>query len=405
MLLSRVPTPVWEFREVAPFIPSHGWIRDYVAYAIQCTDAPPMYHVLSAIGGTCIAVSPDHVVSIHGEEHPIHMFLLAIGESGNRKSAAIKRCLKLITPRLQVQGLQHRVWYPEASTAEGIFGELQKDPCRLMIASEWTELHNQGKAHYNQHSKEFMNLLYDGAPLHRIKAKEQLVVEKPCVSILGASTPSLVKQCTDLYDWNAGKLARYVIGYQSKPEDREMLSSIEHPKLVLDLQVGYDHLLSPSHTKSFVLSQVAWDYKIHCEQSPDWRHFKRSLPEHLQPSVLRTSEHMYRLAAIYQASMDYPHNTVIGEEAMVKAESFLWWCNQGLLEAFGIMPSHEGNSATRVLQVLTMHGAAGLSRRDLMRETHLSGKQITEAIETLKEREDVAVWPKGNTLHYCHRMR
>jgi hypothetical protein len=399
-----VPKPVWDFREVLPFIPSHGWIRDYVAYAIQCTDAPPLYHIIAALAAVALAISPNHFLSVHGEEHPLHAFFLVVGESGNRKSAAIKRCLRLIQPRLAAAQMGHRVWYPEASTVEGIFDGLRQDPTRLIVASEWTELHNQlQKASYNQHGAEFMNLIYDGATLHRLKAGLQLIVEKPCVSIIGASTPSLVKQATSFSDWLAGKLARYLIGYMEKPDEREMTSSVEFPKLANEVQLDYDHLLTPSHSTRFVLSPGAWDTKVSWEQSQDWRQFRAGLPEHLQPSARRMSEHVYRVAALYQASCDYPHNTIVSQDNMQRATQLMWWCSESLAEKFSVLPSSESNVILRVLQALKMHGEQGVSRRDLLRQTHLNGAQLTTAIHALREREEVETTQVGSKLYYAYK--
>jgi hypothetical protein len=403
-LLERAPKPVWDFADFAPFVPSYGWLRDYLAYGIQCTDAPPLYHIMAGLATVALALAPKHIVSVNGEEHPLHMFFLVVGESGNRKTAAIKRALKTVQPCLAQQGIGHRVWYPEASTAEGIIDGLALDPNRLIVVSEWTEFHNQGNANYSKHTREFINLLYDGSVLQRIKANNvQIKVEKPCVSILGASTPSLVKQSTSLYDWSAGKLARYLIGYMHKPDDREMTSAIEHPDLVNQLRINYDHFLSDSHSVVFSLSQEAWDYKVEWEHSKNWLNFRKSLPEHLLPSGLRISEHLYRLAALYQASMDYPYNTVIGEEAMARAIQFAWWCCTGLLDAFSILPTFEANTVTRVMQALRMWGTEGATRRDLLRQTHLTGKQLTESVAVLLEREEVDIQKIGFKWIYCYK--
>jgi hypothetical protein len=399
--LMRIPKPVWDYKMCAKFVPTYGWIRDYLAYATQCTDAPPIYHILSAIGVMGLAISPSHALSVNGEHHPLHIFLLIVGESGNRKSAAIKRCLRVIRPCLIASKIDQRIWYPEASTAEGIITGLIEDPCRLLIASEWTEYHNQGKASYNQHTREFTNLLYDGEPLHRLKMGQQLVVPKPCVSILGASTPSLIKQATTIYDWEAGKLARYVVGYQSKPDDIEMISAVEHPALVTDLRLNYSRMLAPSLAGDFALSQDAWNFKMDWEQGAEWIQFRKSLPVHLTPSALRVSEHVYRIAALYQASMTYPHSTVVGAEAMERAILLMRWCMEGLRKIFTVLPSTENNVILRVLQAIQMYGDKGVIRRDLMRQTHLNGPQLTMAIKALQEREQVAVWANGTKTWYA----
>lgn len=404
MTLDRAPKPVWDFKDFSDYVPAYGWIRDYLAYGIQCTDAPPLFHILAALAGVALAIAPEHVVLINNEEHPLHLFILVIGESGNRKSAAIKRLLRVIQPCLAAQQFGHRVWYPEAFTAEGVIDALAVDPNRMMVASEWTEFHNQGQASYSKHSREFVNLLYDGSPLHRLKAGNvQIEVERPCVTIVGASTPSLVKHNTSINDWSAGKLARYVIGYMSKPDSYEMVSAVEHPRLVSDLHVGYDRLLASSHGRAFVLDQDAWDLKVEWEYGADWREFRKSLPEHLLPSALRVSEHLYRIATLYQASIDYPHNTVVHADAMLKAINFLQRCCWSQFEAFAILPSHEANTMARVLQALRMHGAEGVSRRDLLRQTHLTARQLSEAISVLQEREEVNVECVDRRFYYSHR--
>lgn len=397
------PRPVWDFALYAPLVPSYGWIRDYLAYALQCTDAPPSYHVLTSISATSLIIAPEHVLTVFGEEHALNLFIMIIGESGNRKSAAIKRCFKVIHPCLARQQLEHRLWYPEASSVEGIFDGLLSDPCRLMVATEWTDLHSMHKSNYAQHAPEFFNLLYDGAPITRLKMGKQLSVSKPCVSILGASTPSLIRNGTTLHDWGSGKLARYLIGYQTKPDECEMVAAAEHPKLVTDLQVGYDLMLSSSLARSFVLSQEAFNLKVDWEQGEQWRQFRKGLPEHLQPSALRVSEHLYRIATIYQASMTYPHEMVVTEEAMWAAINLVWYCLQSVQEAFGLLASDEKNPLTRVLQVVRMFGPSGVEHRELLRRSHLHARQLGEALETLRLRGELATTAvNGRLKHfYC----
>ena len=274
----------------------------------------------------------------------------------------------------------------------------------MMIASEWTDLHNMHKANYAQHAREFFNLLYDGMPLTRLKMGKELSVSKPCVSILGASTPGLVRSSTNLHDWEAGKLARYLIGYQSKPDECEMVSAVEYPRLVTDLQVNYDMLLSSSMSQHFVLSQEAWECKVGWERGEQWREFRRSLPEHLQPSAQRVSEHLYRIATLYQASMTYPHEMVVSEEAMWAAINLVWYCMQSVHEAFGLLSSDEKNPITRVLQVVRMFGRSGVDHRELLRRSHLQTRQLTEALETLRLRGEIVTTAGNGAVKHRYRQ-
>lgn len=400
----EIQQPVWNFEDYLSFIPRYGLLRDYLSYAIRCTDAPPQYHILAWLAITSNAIASTHTCLVRGEEIPLHMFILITGDSGTRKSAAIKRALRIVQPVYNDLRLGHRIWYPESCTPEGIIQGLVDDPNRLMVVSEWSELHKQSHASYAQHSSELFNLLYDQMPLNRIKMKTQIIVERPSVTILGASTPSLVKQATTLYDWQAGKMARFLIGYQAKPPDKEMDSAVEHPECFADLREKFGLLLAPSVQSQFILSDAAWDYKVWWKHSDRWKNFAANVPEHIMPSIHRIDDHIYRVATLYQATMDYPYNFVVGVDAMAAACEFVFWCMGEMIEHFALLPMHELAPLTRVRTVLQRTNSEGISRRDLLRKTHLHVKSLMEAIGTLVAREEVVVRPLGTgsiIYFYC----
>jgi len=382
--------PCWAFKDFCTHVPSHGWIHDYLSYATQCTDAPPMYHMIvaPALGG--LAISPEHDCVVDGEHIPIHMFFLIAGESGSRKSAAIKRGLRVVQPCLAETGLDHRIWYPEACTPEGIIDAMQTDPNRLMVLTEWSDLQGQGKAGYWQHAPQFWEMIYDQTPIQRLKMQKPVKIDRPNITILGASTPSLIKQNTSLRDWEAGKLARYLIGYMEKPEDREMVNAVEHAELLPDLRRRYSELLAPSHGTSFVPSPEAKAYKDTWQYSPDWKDFVRRLPEHLKPSGLRAGDHVWRLAAIYQASMDYPWNLTIGVEAVASAIQMVWWCMENLRDAFLTLPA-QGGPLQRTRAVVRAAGVGGIRRDELLRRIDVHGPELDRSILTLVERKELQV--------------
>lgn len=393
-------TPCWDFQEFQHLIPPYGWIRDYFAYAIQCTDAPPLYHILSAAALVANAMAPEHECVVDGEPIPIHMFFLIVGSSGNRKSAAIKRALRTVRECYRTAKLDGRIWYPESCTPEGIITALADDPNRLMVLTEWSELQGGSKAGYWQHAPQFWEMLYDRSPIQRLKMNTQLRVERPSITILGASTPSLVKQNTTTRDFEAGKMARYLIGCMNKPDDKEMVNAIEHAELLDDLRVNYDRLLAPSRAVSFIPSRDAKLYKDTWQYSANWKAFVRSLPEHLIPSGLRAGDHVYRLASLYQASMDYPANFVVGDEAMAAAIQLVWTCLESVRDAFAILPMHEQIPLERVRAAVKTAGTIGILRRDLLRRTHVHGTELDRIVLTLREREEIQVRKNGNALSY-----
>jgi hypothetical protein len=398
--MAGVPEPVWSFDDVRTHVPSYGWIRDYVAYALQCTDAPPMYHVMAATALAINAIAAEHNCVVDGEPIPLHDYFLIIGESGTRKTAAIRRALRLVKRCYMQAQLGHRIWYPEACTPEGIALALEEDPNRLMVLYEWSDLHASGRASYWQHAPQFWELIFDQQPMQRLKIAKSVSIERPSVTILGASTPSLVKQHTSLHDWQAGKMARYLIGYQAKPDDKEMTHPIERPDLLEDLHRNYERLLSTSLVTSFSPSEAAKEYKNAWQYSSEWKEFVRSLPEHLKPSGLRASDHIYRIATAYQASIDYPDNFVISESTIAVAIQFVWWCLESVRDTFSMLNIHESQPLTRVRAVLGCIDSLGIARGELLRQTHLHGPELDRAVATLLECEQVKiVRHKGTTIY------
>jgi hypothetical protein len=280
---------------------------------------------------------------------------------------------------------------------------LQTDPNRLMVLTEWSDLHSQGKAGYWQHAPQFWETIFDRTPMQRLKINVQIKIERPSITIIGASTPSLIKRHTSLHDWEAGKMARYIIGYMSKPDDMEMTNAIERTDLLPDLQRRYSELLSPTLVKSFTPSPEAKTYKTAWQYSAPWKAFIRSLPEHLVPSGLRVGDHVWRLATLYQASMDYPWNFVISVEAMAAAIQCLWWCLESVQEAFALLPVHEHQPITRVRTALMSAGARGIARRDLLRQACMHTTELDRVLMTLVDREEVVGIQVKHCITYFHR--
>jgi hypothetical protein len=385
------PHPVWDLEIVRPYIPSHGWIRDYLAYALQCTDAPPMYHVMSAIALVSTALASNHNCIVDGEAIPLHDFFLVVGESGTRKTAAIKRALKVVQPCYARTKLDHRIWYPEACTPEGIACALEEDPNRLMVLYEWSDLHAGGRASYWQHAPQFWELIFDQQPIQRLKIAKSVKIERPSITILGASTPSLIRQHTTKYDWEAGKMARYLIGYQEKPDDAEMANAVEHPEYFDDLRQNYERLLAPSLVESLQFSEEAKQYKRDWQYSKDWKAFLAELPEHLKPSGQRAGDHVLRVAALYQASIDYPYNYVVEASAVAYAIQFVWWCLESVKQQFSLLTTSENPQLTRVQSLLQRAGAKGLSRAELLRQAAMHGPELDRVLLTFREREQLQV--------------
>ncbi len=407
------PQPVWDWRQYARFVPPTGYIRDYLEYACQCTDAPPLYHILSATAIVSTAVAPHLDLVFHGEIHPLHVFILIIGNSSeSRKTSAIKRATKVAEPIFtKISHRGDRLWWPQVSSPEGIMEELGKEPNRLVLLSEWTEMHRlASKGGYWQHANEFWNLLYDANDVHRVRAKVKMAIQRPRVTVLGASTPGLVGHATTPVDWEGGKLARYIIGCMVRPPNMEMDAAVDpHPSMVAALRGRLDVLVqprAPGTNANATLSPDAWSIMRSWQKSTWWREFKARSPQHLAPSCARAPEHVFRVAGIFQCSMSYPFSVTVSPEAMTAAISLIEWCYEDTFRTFALVHDEDMSPLAKVRAALAAAGNSGLLRASLMRQTKITTKQLNEAIGTMTECSEVKVgneWIAGKSyVKYTH---
>jgi hypothetical protein len=266
-----------------------------------------------------------------------------------------------------------------------------------MILSEWTELHRQSSSSsYWKGSSEFFNIAYDATPLTRNRAKATTAIQRPRLSILGASTPGLIRQATTLHDWTAGKLARYLVGYQYKPESKSMDSALEIPQTIAQLQDHFQRFFA-APLYQYELSAKAWTLFQDWKHDPTWKEAQtRFGAEHLAPALNRIDAHVMRIAALYQASMDFPHNYFVGEEAMTKAIQLAWECAFSLLESFPVIEDRGLAHIVKIRNIIAMHGSDGIRRRILLRKTNCLGTELDKYIAALLERAEVRIETREN---------
>lgn len=397
------PDPVWKFHELTRFLPERGYIRDYVEYAIQCTDAPPLYHILAATAVVSAAVAPNLDFYFEGEMHPLHLYILLVGDSSeSRKTSAIKRAVRVAEPVFEKISMRGpRLWWPIVSSPEGITEELGKEPNRLMLLSEWTEMHRlSSRAGYWQHASEFWNLLYDALDASRSRSKVQIQITRPRVSILAASTPSLIEHATTPVDWLGGKLARYLIGCASRPADVEMDAAVDLPDTVAALRGALGILVNPSlptggaaDGKASLLPE-SWQILRDWGRGDWWRDLKARTPAHLKPSFSRAQEHVFRVSTLFQASMSYPFKVEVSPANMRAAIAVVEWCFTQMTKTFMLLHDENLSALGKVTAVLSAAGQAGMSRTALLRKTRLSARAVNEAVGTLVERGDLVGTPE-----------
>lgn len=410
-MTNQISKPVWDFNKIRHCIPPFGYIYDYCQYALQCTDAPPLYHIMCSTAIVSAAVAPHVDLVFQNEVHPLHMFFLIVGDSSeSRKTSALRRAVRVAEPIFAKQStLGDRLWWPTVSSPEGIVEELTREPNRLMLLSEWTDLHRlSGQSGYWRHSSELWNLIYDATDMVRSRSKEKREIKRPRVTILGASTPSLIDHATQPIDWDGGKMARYLIGCMTRPDNMFMEASLDIPHMVDGLRGRLSELISsrpPSYGSGpITLAPRAWDMMRQWQRDPWWLDLKLRAPRHLKPGFARAPEHLFRVASLYAASMSYPFKVEVDVDSMEPAIKLVEWCYTSMVSTLALMSSDDITPLAKVIATLASVGNDGLTRPELLKRVQSTSKQLNEAIATLGEREELetrSVWDqqgKAKTL-------
>lgn len=195
--------PVLEEQAIAA-VPQQGWLKGYVKWASQATDANLAYHLIGGLAVLSQSVPIDYCVPF-GLSIYMPIYGLLVGNStDSRKSTAIelaRRMVKLAMPD------RHGAAF---GSAEAIVDELKANPQQIVFLPEYSSLLSQAEKGYANAIKTKLTECYDCAPLARRKANGKgVTVETPRLTLLCGIAPGYIERHTESVDWSEGYLARH----------------------------------------------------------------------------------------------------------------------------------------------------------------------------------------------------
>jgi hypothetical protein len=195
--------PILEEQAIAA-IPQQGWLKGYVKWASQATDANLAYHLVAGLTVLSQSVPIDYCVPF-GLSIYMPIYGLLVGNStDSRKSTAIelaRRMVKLAMPD------RHGAAF---GSAESIVDELHANPQQIVFLPEYSSLLAQAEKGYANAIKTKLTEAYDSAPMSRRKANGKgVTVETPRLSLLCGIAPGYIEKHTEGVDWSEGFLARH----------------------------------------------------------------------------------------------------------------------------------------------------------------------------------------------------
>jgi len=247
--MSNVPNWSISDKETEQFIPKTGFIAKYIKYQRSVSDAPLIFHYATAL--SILAVSSANcdvqVVGAGGKtyELPIILWIGLIASSGDRKSAAMGRGVKLLN-RYRLATPDKAAILPSEGSQEAWHHFLVQCPNSLLFRDELALLFDMKKSGYLAHIRSWLLELYSGetrirvtrprtgqrrgggngggdvaepeeggeGPVPGTGANDDEVVtsiiERPRVNILGGIPPETLRDKSEASDWSSGFLARFI---------------------------------------------------------------------------------------------------------------------------------------------------------------------------------------------------
>ena len=211
-------------------IPASGFFPAYLTWVRRLTDAPEVYHVVSALSvmsATCgrLAEGRFDVQALDGawlsSIYPTSLWVLIVGPSGDRKSTAMNYAMAVGSAAKTITDISAISGSPEAT-----FDLVSKKPDVFFYHPEGSTLFSQLQASYWLQGQGFLCDLYDGRedpPYKRIltgqRSKKdptpktiEITITRPRVTMLIGIAPDLLDQARKS-DWTGGLIGRMLLVY------------------------------------------------------------------------------------------------------------------------------------------------------------------------------------------------
>lgn len=392
------------------------WWRKTVDWVISRSPMTPV-HFLEAgvVWVISLAIARRAYIEKHERIYP-HLYLLFVAETSRyAKSTGMNTLYHLI----------HRVMpymlIPGQTSPEGMiellsgqhpanFDKLSIDDKKLVedgikfsaqrgiILDEYSSLLASTKKDYMAGYIELLMRLYDGreSEQHYTRSGGLVMVKKPSLSIMGATTPAAMARSLSLEDWENGAMARYMVMYREDPLPfNPYYSPVEPPHEITDKLRNLHHrfdddVVSATMTKEALDAYDAYSRAVMYEMLDD-------VDERLSGNYRRL--HIQTLkTALSLATMDWIDTKLTTPKITIGH----WALAQTIVEKARVslhrlmpvlMESRDSRTQRDILSVLRQY-PAGITIRDLTRLSgRVSTKDIRTAIEVLTESGQIECLP------------
>jgi len=282
---------------------------------------------------------------------------------------------------------------PSDSTIEALTDILSKSKRGLIVHSEFGGFLQQLNRSYSGDSKAFLTSIFDVPESYEISraTKQNVLIERPYVSILGASVIDWIKENSSPSDLRSGFFARFLFSIRNKPDLnkrhipilklKELTSRSEHyfnPRPVFDYLVSIKEPIELSIDKTAAELHMSFD-------NDSYREMIESLNENELSFKARLVIYCLKIAGII-ALTDQRTNVSLNDMKDAVLLTDYYKKNVEKLLNDEMNQTEFNRSEKKVLYLIRTNGGK-LQHSKLLQLGNFKTKELTEIISNLTEKE------------------
>lgn len=332
-----------------------------------------------------LAYAMGSSVWCHGWGRPIYpnIWIAIIAKSGYGKSVPLDMSQALV----EKAGLGDGI-LPSAFSQEALFAQLQPRPTGIFYLQEFSAFVSQIRRDYNAGAEPWLTSIFDVPDIdRRILRKEDIILHKPCITILGASSPDWFAEAFKGTSLRGGFLARFMFcpsnnagKYIGFPGPRDMGTEAG--------LAGHLQLVSEMHGEV----NVDGVRKKFNEWDMDSRDkLRKDCPPEFSGMRARAGLMVWKAAMLFHASSN-PGDLIINTADLDNAIRYVEHTH-GLAEKY--LSEEVANDRYEVhrlkLMEILARGNGRVTWSKALQNSHLSARDFKTAVDTLIESDRVLI--------------
>ena len=378
-----------------------NFIQEFIRYGETVTDSYPDYWFAGSL--FCLSVIANRNIVIKLRQGPVYpnVWINLLGLSSiSRKSTSIDKTDLAIAAANIDPGCK----MPDEFSPEAMIEMLDLHPRAYMIKDESAGLLAVMKKDYMRGLKDALMQLFDGKDINRElrtsrrKAdKTSFRVEKPYLCLMLATTPGSFAANTELLDVTSGWLPRFLHFFPNHVKDRwlpleegvpenDTLSAGVHARLIKLKTVFYDQV-GPFGMHISADAKVFWE----AWQKARANEIQKSRDDRKAQYNSRLEIYALKMAMLFTIGRaDYVEDMKISLEHIQEACRLVdeYFMPMALTVADLVGKAADKNLMDKIISVVTSRGGK-ISKRDLMKATHVKRKDLDESLEALEESGEI----------------